>query len=108
MKAWTLSGKEPVWAVLLGRIYAQEGNQAEAQQMLAQVLERSRQTYIPPYFLAVLYAALGDRERAFRWLDTAYNERDLYLSGIKVDPAVDALRSDPRLQELERRVGLSP
>ena len=108
MKAWTLSGKEPVWAVLLGRIYAQEGDQAEAQQMLAQVLQRSRQSYIPPYFIAELYAALGDREKAFRWLDTAYNERDLYLSGIKVDPAVDALRSDPRLQDLERRVGLSP
>jgi len=108
MKAWTLSGKETVWAVLLGRIYAHQGNTADAHQMLAQVLEQSRRTYVPPYFMTVLYAALGDREKAFRWLDRAYMERDLYLAGIKVDPALDPLRSDARFQELERRVGLSP
>ena len=108
MKAWTLSGKETVWAVLLGRIYAQAGKKAEAQQMLAQVLERSRQAYVPPYFITVLYTALGDREQAFRWLDRAYTERDPYLTGIKVDPAVDLLRSDVRFQELARRIDLSP
>lgn len=108
MKAWTLSGKDTVWKVLLGRIYAQEGNATEAHRILAQLLQRSRQTYVPPYFITVLYAALGNRERALQWLDRAFTERDLYLAGIKVDQAVDPLRSDARFQDLERRLGLSP
>jgi tetratricopeptide (TPR) repeat protein len=108
MRAWTLSGKDTVWMALLGRIYAQEGNVAEAHRILAQLLLRSRQTYVPPYFITALYAALGNRERALQWLDRAYTERDLYLAGIKVDQAVDPLRSDARFQELERRVGFSP
>jgi len=108
MKAWTLSGRETVWAVLLGRIYAHQGNTAKANQLLAQVLEQSRRTYVPPYFMTVLYAALGDREKAFHWLDRAYTDRDLYLTGMKVDSALDPLRADARFQELERRVGLSP
>jgi len=108
MKAWTLSGEETVWEVLTGRIYAQEGDKAKARQVLAQLLKRSRQTYIPPYFSAVLYASLGEKESALRWLDEAYTERDLYLTGMKVDPALDPLRSDPKFQELARRVGFSP
>lgn len=108
MKAWNLSGKDTVWIALLGRIYAQEGDVRESHRILAQLLQQSRQTYVPPYFITVIYTALGDRESAFQWLDRAYTERDLYLAGIKVDQAVDPLRSDPRFQDLARRLGLSP
>jgi serine/threonine-protein kinase len=105
-KAWTLSGDDTVRLALLGRTYAQAGNRAEAGKIVSQLL--SRQTYVPPYFFATLYVALGDKEMAFRWLEKARPQHDLYLAWIKVDPAVDPLRSDPRFQELLRNMGLSP
>ena len=63
--------------------------------------------YSSAYKIAVLYADLGDKDEAFRWLNTAYQERDsLYLLGLKTDSLLDPLRSDPRFAELVRKVGL--
>jgi len=107
-KAWTLSGQETLWQVLLGRAYAQGGKTAEARQILAEILQKSERSYVPPYFIASLYAALDDRDAAFQWLDKAYKQRDLYMAGIKVDPAVDPLRPDARFQELSREMALTP
>ncbi len=59
-----------------------------------------------PYRLAALYADLGDKDQAFRWLETAYQERDWQLEGLKTDFYLDPLRSDPRFTELVRKVGL--
>jgi serine/threonine protein kinase len=58
------------------------------------------------YRIAELYADLGDKERAFQWLYTAYQERDGLLEGLKTDFLLDPLRSDPRFAELVRKVGL--
>ena len=106
-KALTLSGEETVWEVLLGRAYALGGKTAEAHQILADVLGKSERGYVPPYFIAALYVALGDRQNAFQWLDKAYRERDPYLAGIKGDPGVDPLRGDAKFQELSRQMGLT-
>ena len=107
-KAWTLSGEQPLWAVLLGQAYAKNGNRAETRKILEDLLKRSRTAYIPPTFIAVLYAALGETNNAFQWIEKAYAERDLYLAGIKVDPSFDSLRSDERFRSLAMRMGLSP
>ncbi len=107
-KAWMLSNKEVIWTVLLGHAYELAGDQAEAQAILSQLLRQSGRTYIPPYFIAVLYADLRDKGNALLWLDKAYAERDLYLTGIKVDPALDGLRADERFQELSRRMAIPP
>ena len=56
--------------------------------------------------IATMYAELGDKNQAFRWLNTAYQERDLHLLGLKTDFLLDPLRSDPRFAELVRKVGL--
>jgi len=106
-KAWILSDKETVWAALLGRAYAMAGNKTEAKAMLAQLLKQSRQTYVPPYFVATLYASLGDKAKALLWLDRAYVERDLYLTIIAVDPAFDRLRPEAKFRELSSRMGLA-
>jgi hypothetical protein len=52
-----------------------------------------------------VYAALGQREEAFSWLDKAYSERDRYMAELKADCAFDSLRADPRFAQLLRRVG---
>jgi TolB-like protein len=62
--------------------------------------------YSSAYRIAMLYADLGDKEQAFRWLNTAYQERDNRLEALKTDFLLDPLRSDPRFVELVRKVGL--
>jgi eukaryotic-like serine/threonine-protein kinase len=62
--------------------------------------------YSSPYQIATFYADLGDKDRAVKWLNTAYQERDVGLVALKVDFLLDPLRSDPRFVELVRKVGL--
>jgi TolB-like protein len=62
--------------------------------------------YSSAYEIATLYAGLGDKDRAFQWLNTAYQERDHGLEKLKIDFLLDPLRSDPRFAGLVRKVGL--
>ena len=62
--------------------------------------------YSSAYNIATLYADLGEKEQAFRWLNIAYQERDDYLLALKTDFLLDPLRSDPRFAELVQKVGL--
>jgi hypothetical protein len=63
--------------------------------------------YIPPTYFGMLYAGLGDRERALVWLDKAFRERADGLTWLNVDPMLDDMRSDERFQELVERIGLT-
>jgi eukaryotic-like serine/threonine-protein kinase len=62
--------------------------------------------YTSAYQIALLYADLGDKDQVFRWLNTAYVERDIFLEGLRTDFQLDSIRSDPRFAELVRKVGL--
>jgi TolB-like protein/Flp pilus assembly protein TadD len=90
----------------LGRVYIKTGRLADGRRILAELQARVRKDGVGAYEIAFIYAALGDTDMAFRWLDVAYENRDPGLKVLKVDHVLDVLRSDPRLQELERRVGL--
>jgi len=68
--------------------------------------QRTKTGYFSPEEIAQLYADLGDKDQAFRWLNTAYQEHDWLLIGLKSFPPLDPLRSDPRFAELVRKVGL--
>jgi tetratricopeptide (TPR) repeat protein len=108
--AVALSPGDPPTLVDLGYAYAVAGRRAEAQKVLDQLNELSKQKYISGYFVARIYAALGDQDKAFAWLEKAYEDRSM-ASGfgtIKTDPAYDPLRSDPRFQDLLRRMNLQP
>jgi TolB-like protein/Tfp pilus assembly protein PilF len=107
-RAVPLSGNEPDRTAGLARAYALAGRKAEARKMLEGLRQRSKSTYVPPYYLAAVYVALGENEQAFTSLEEAYRERDHYLAWLKVDEALDPLRSDPRFRNLLRRVGLPP
>ena len=67
---------------------------------------KAKTDYISPYGIAQLYADLGDKEHAFEWLNTAYQEHDTGLTSLRTDFTLDSLRSDPRYTELVRKVGL--
>jgi len=72
-----------------------------------EIRQAQRKTgYSSAYNIAALYADLGDKDQAFRWLNTAYQERDYSLVGLKTNFLFDPIRSDPRFAELVRKVGL--
>jgi DNA-binding winged helix-turn-helix (wHTH) protein/TolB-like protein/Tfp pilus assembly protein PilF len=108
-----LSGS-PLMLALLGHAYAASGKTAEARQVLSELrdLSESREAassqYISPYTVAAIYTGLGEKDQAFKWLERAYEERDVWLMNLKVDPVFAKLRSDKRFQDLLTRAGLRP
>jgi len=71
--------------------------------LLAQ--RKAKTNYLAPYQIAALYADTGDKDHAFERLNTAYQERCILVVGLRTDPALDSLRSDPRYAELVRKIG---
>ena len=106
-KAIALSADNTRTIATLGYAYGVSGKRGEAQKVLDQLKQRSEQSYVSPYFIALVYTGLGDKDQAFEWLEKAYNERHPYLAFFKVEPVFDTLRSDPRFADLLRRIGLS-
>lgn len=90
----------------LGHAYALAGNRSEAQGVLQTLLARAKQSYASPFDIALVYTALGDKDAAFNWLDKAVKDHSTWLVYSKWEPRLDPLRSDPRFQDLLRRIGL--
>jgi TolB-like protein/DNA-binding winged helix-turn-helix (wHTH) protein/Flp pilus assembly protein TadD len=103
-KAVQLSAGDPYYEGALGHTYAVSGNVRAARRMLALLKSRSRQQYIPAYAIALIYAGLGEKEKAFTWLGKAYDDRSTSLAYLKVDPVLNSLRSDPRFVALVQRI----
>ena len=61
-------------------------------------------TYTATYWIAVIYAGLGDKDNAFAELETSFKNRDWFLQRLKVDPFMDPLRDDPRYDEMVKRL----
>jgi TolB-like protein/DNA-binding winged helix-turn-helix (wHTH) protein len=91
-----------LWSI--GYTYAITGRKAEARAILGELKQQSREGFVSPYYTAGIYAGLGEKDHAFEWLYRAYEEGE-WLS-LKLDPFLDNLRSDPRFQELLRRLNL--
>ena len=105
-QAVSLSGGSMLMKSHLGHAYAASGDKAKAQQVLNEIEERSKQGYVSAYLTAVIYAGLGEKDQAFKWLEKAYEERAEFLVYMKTDPRLETLRADPRFQDLLRRIGL--
>jgi eukaryotic-like serine/threonine-protein kinase len=86
--------------------YGRMGKTEEAQEILREFLEMSKRHYISPEQVATIYAALGEIDQAFEWLQKAYDARSAFLVTSYVSPAYDPLRSDPRFTELLRKMNL--
>lgn len=91
----------------LGQVYGLHGKKQEAEKVLAELKERSKKTYVSPFFLASVYVGLGDRERTLSALEQAYQEHDQAVIYLKVAPDYDRFHSEPRFQKLLRGMGLS-
>ena len=106
-KGVQISGS-PLMLALLGHAYAASGNKSEAQKVLKELDDLQNQRYISPYTVAAIHAAMNEKDRAFEWLEKAYEERDIWMMNLKVDPVFSKLRSDRRFQDLLTRAGLKP
>lgn len=95
-----------VSVVVLGYAYAKQGKRTEAEQQISLIQELGKTRYVRPYYVAFIYAALGDKDKAFAELERSFAERDCYLIRIAVDPALDPLRGDPRFKSLIKRMNL--
>jgi len=90
----------------MGYAYALAGRKAEARKALDRLNELSKQRYVHAWFLAAVCAGLGEKEKAFEWLEKGFDDHSTFM--IKVLPVFDPLRSDPRFADLLRRMNLQP
>ena len=104
----TLSHGHPIALAYLGNTLARSGERSRALQVLEELKAVSKQRYAYSLGFARIYAGLGDKEQAFVWLEKGCEERETPIYFLKVDPIWDPLRSDPRFNDLLRRIGLSP
>jgi serine/threonine protein kinase/tetratricopeptide (TPR) repeat protein len=91
----------------LSYAYAKSGRREDAEVVVKRWKELEKTKYIANYWVAITYAALGDKEAAFAELEKAYKHHDWFLQRLKVDPYMDPLRDDPRFKDLLKRIGLS-
>jgi len=99
-----LSGNSPNCMANLARAYAASGKRSEAVNLLDEIKKLSSPSYSHASEIAAIYAALGDRDQAMKWLEKGYEER--FNPGVLLRPGFDLLRSDPRFEDLVRRIGL--
>lgn len=104
-RAARLADSSYAWGYL-ANLYAASGNRSEAEAIVRRLETESRQRYVSPHHIAIGYVAIN-RNKAFEWLETAYQNREEILVFLNVDPTWDEVRWDPRFTQLLTRVGLS-
>ena len=105
-KAASLSGDSPLYMAQGGVSLGLAGEKKEALRTIRELQDISGKRYVSPYGVAQIYAALNDKEETYKWLETAYRDRAVWISYLAVDPVFDSIRSEERFQDLLRRVGL--
>ena len=105
-KALQASKNWPVAFSVLGNAYGVSGDKIEARKILDTLAGLSSERFVTSYGVATVYTGLGDRNKAFEWLNKAYEERSNWLVWLKADPRWIPLKDDKRYTELVNRVGL--
>jgi len=103
-QAVSLAGTDHATLLALAQTQAVAGKQDEVRKTLNELQTLAQRSYLSAGSIALIHAALGEHDLAFEWLERAYENRDIEMVWLKVDPMFDPLRSDPRFAELARRV----
>ena len=90
-----------------GYAYAKSGRRREAEEVIRKFGDIEKTQYVVHTFVASIYGALGDKDKAFAELEKAFGQRDAWLKWIKSDPMMDPLRDDPRFIALLKRLNLA-
>ncbi|HEV1995491.1 MAG TPA: tetratricopeptide repeat protein [Candidatus Acidoferrum sp.] len=104
-KAVNLGNRHELIVASLGKVLGDSGRKQEARKLLEELEERSKHRYVSPCLIALVQVGLGEKDQAIASLEQGYTDRDQWILYLKVDPHMDDLRSDPRFQDLLRRVG---
>ncbi|MEP6570543.1 MAG: protein kinase [Acidobacteriota bacterium] len=104
-RARELSGVQTFSFALEGYALAKLGKRDEARAVLDGLLKLSKERFVPPYHIALLYNGVGEPDHALAWLEKGYEQRDPKMAFLKVEPKWNNLRADPRFQNLMKRVG---
>lgn len=105
-KGIVLGGPVAFYRAFTGHVYGKSGEDLKARDILQELKELSKTTYVPQWYSAIIYDGLGERDLAIEALEGAWQSRETMLVFLKVCPQFDHIRDDPRFQEIERRVGL--
>jgi serine/threonine-protein kinase len=100
---WAGTDSIPVYLAALGHAYAVAGRRDQAEQLIEALKSRP---YVSPVDIATVYTGLGERDRAFEWLERGFSGRAYGLVFVATDPRFEPLRGDPRFTALVRKVGL--
>jgi eukaryotic-like serine/threonine-protein kinase len=101
-----LPGGKPLALLSIAHTQALSGNREQALPPLNEAIQLSKQQHVSGAWIAAVYTALGENDKAFQWLEAANQARDLNTIRLKHDPRYASLRSDPRFDDLVRRIGI--
>jgi eukaryotic-like serine/threonine-protein kinase len=101
-----LFGDKEFALAALGHAYAVGGKKQQTKEVLAKLKDIEEHGYVSAFDMAIIYTGAGDKEKALQWLQKAFEERSSFLIYSRWEPRLDPLRSDPRFQDLLRRIGL--
>lgn len=99
-------GATPLLICDLGCAYAGAGKNVEARAILKTLKQKAQLAYVSHYLIATIYSALGERNEALKWLQSAFDRRDSHIVDMPLDPKIDPLRSDPQFLPLMQRLHL--
>jgi tetratricopeptide (TPR) repeat protein len=105
LEEFRLNGEKAETIAELRKAFESSGMEGFWRRRVAQL--KARPGYTEPFEFVNLYLSLGDKDQTFAWLEKAYRDRNPFMVGLKSSPRSDILRSDPRYDDLVRRVGLS-
>jgi TolB-like protein/Flp pilus assembly protein TadD len=105
-KSIALYGEDASLSPEIAFIYCKTGRKGDAQKILNQLLSKSKTVPIAAHHFALIYVGMGNKEKAFAWLEKSYEQHSPMMAWLEVDQRFDSLREEPRFQELMRRVGL--
>jgi len=104
-RAADISQNSPPVLAALARAYAVSGKPWK-REPTGPIDGRIEEQYVSPFYVAIVYAGLGENDKAMDWLERAYGDHSNAIVFLKVDPELDTLRSRPRFHELQRRLRL--
>jgi len=107
-KARAITGDLPSIVGALGQVLALSGKRDEARECLQRLHHMSRSRHVQSVAFAILHLGLGEVDQSLTWLETACEQREAQITGVKVHPVYDSLRSEPRFQAILHRVGFLP
>ena len=105
-KAVVLSDDSPFFLGYVGYAYARSGQKFKAQKILSRLKEISKIKYNSPMNETIIFLGLGEKNQIFEYLEKTYNEKSFMIPSLKVAPLYDSIRSDPRFQDLLKRMKL--